>query len=777
MTPPRLGRPTAVGLCLLVATAAGAAQSAPFNASLVGHFNDPSSDYADVWGDGDIAYVAHYGQARVDIVDVSSPASPQLLSTYHLPAPDDTSSAQDVKVADGLLFVISEASGSNGVHIVDVRNPSLPALLTTVDPEPGVFETSHNCAYDAGWLYVASQFDTRVAIIDLRSYDPDAAPAAIGAWTYGLDVPGAQFIHDITVANGLLFCSGWANLTVYDVSNLGAQAPVPLGSVEGLSNHAVWPSEDGQFFVTSDERAGGSLRLYEIIDLGASVEIVQRDSYQASASDSFSVHNPIFLGDRVYASWYQAGARVLQVDRTTKTWQVVATYDTTALSPTNFSGAWGVHPLIGLDRVLVSDIENGLFVVDMSAVQIAFEAARPETVEVGASAPILVSIANLGNAAANTGTATLMASVNGAAYQAIPLLPVGGGLYEADLPPMNCNSTVDYYVAVEDLSGKVWTNPAAAPAETYSTWSSGAVPALVFSDDFQTNKGWSVANTSVTAGGWARANPSGTGAQPQGGDPDTAGALCYVTGPAGGSIGADDLDGGPATLTSPVLDFSAGDGVVRYKRWFFNDRGDGDTLSVQVSNNNGSSWTTVEDVARQAAGGWVQRSFRVSDHVSPTAQVRVRFVVADQPNNTVTEAAIDTFVAQRFDCASAALAIPRNGIGLNPDVFATSLPILGMDWTGTIATASIPGASLTYWLAFSAPFDPGLLLSQGELLIDITAGELIAHPAPPAAGVATHVLPIPPNVQFQGLAVYNQGVVFAPGSVTLTNAVDAQLDY
>ena len=144
--------------------------------------------------------------------------------------------------------------------------------------------------------------------------------------------------------------------------------------------------------------------------------------------------------------------------------------------------------------------------------------------------------------------------------------------------------------------------PVNAPVEVFEVHSSGSTPTLIFSDAFQSDLGWSVENTSVSTGAWARGNPSGTGGQPESGDPEESGVRCYVTGLTGGSVGNDDLDGGPTRLISPLLDFSGGDGLISYSRWFFNDDGDGDTLEVSVTDNNGGTWKVVEtgDSSRSA---------------------------------------------------------------------------------------------------------------------------------------------------------------------------------
>ena len=49
-------------------------------------------------------------------------------------------------------------------------------------------------------------------------------------------------------------------------------------------------------------------------------------------------------------------------------------------------------------------------------------------------------------------------------------------------------------------------------------------------------------------------------------------------------------------------------------------------------------------------GNWFERSFLVSDYVEPSANIQVRFVVSDDPNNSVTEAGVDEFSIDRVIC-------------------------------------------------------------------------------------------------------------------------------
>ena len=84
--------------------------------------------------------------------------------------------------------------------------------------------------------------------------------------------------------------------------------------------------------------------------------------------DAFSPHNPIlFNATLLFVSWYQAG--VVGIDLSDPADPVlVGSYDTFPSAGSGFDGNWGVYPLLGLDRVLLSDLDGGLFIVDATAV-------------------------------------------------------------------------------------------------------------------------------------------------------------------------------------------------------------------------------------------------------------------------------------------------------------------------------------------------------------------------------------------------------------------------
>jgi hypothetical protein len=90
------------------------------------------------------------------------------------------------------------------------------------------------------------------------------------------------------------------------------------------------------------------------------------------------------------------------------------------------------------------------------------------------------------------------------------------------------------------------------------------------------------------------------------------------------------------------------DATVSYWRWYHISGQWDDQLIVEVSNDNGSSWTTVETVDERAE--WTHVAWKVSDYVAPTAEVRVRFTADDSPDNSLVEALIDDFRVEFIDC-------------------------------------------------------------------------------------------------------------------------------
>ena len=104
-------------------------------------------------------------------------------------------------------------------------------------------------------------------------------------------------------------------------------------------------------------------------------------------------------------------------------------------------------------------------------------------------------------------------------------------------------------------------------------------------------------------------------------------------------------------LTTETVDLSAANApVVSYKVWFqIGGTTPNDTLDISASNNGGASWVPIESIS--GTNNWESRSIDVKALFGTPNQFKMRFSVADNPNNSVTEAALDAFRIDDADCA------------------------------------------------------------------------------------------------------------------------------
>ncbi len=96
--------------------------------------------------------------------------------------------------------------------------------------------------------------------------------------------------------------------------------------------------------------------------------------------------------------------------------------------------------------------------------------------------------------------------------------------------------------------------------------------------------------------------------------------------------------------------------VISYWRWYNNSTGadpGNDVFIVEISNNGGSSWTNLETVGPNGpgtTGGWIFHEARVADFVTPTANVRLRFIASDENAGSIVEAGIDDLRIDSLGC-------------------------------------------------------------------------------------------------------------------------------
>jgi len=349
--------------------------------------------YGDVWGEGNYAYLGSNLGNGVMIIDISDPANPKLAGHYN---PAENGRIQDVVVINGIGYFGAESRG--GLHIVDVRNPANPVLLSHISDDKNGHANVHEIFVADGILYEADSRTKTVKVIDVR--DPRAP-----VFVRDIDT-NDRAVHAPIVNNGRLFTSGLGGKTdIYDVRRVLTEQPPHLGTIDsGTGSHSTWVSNDGKILAVARETPNGDVRVYDISN-PASATLVSSITPQSLGIDAFSPHNPYIVGNLLFVSWYQAGLVIVDITNPSQP-RLAGSYDTYPGTTSGFRGCWGVYPFLGFDRVLLSDLDNGLYIVDATAAIVGPRSVSSASYGVSAIAPKSIVSAFGSNLASVTQIAT-----------------------------------------------------------------------------------------------------------------------------------------------------------------------------------------------------------------------------------------------------------------------------------------------------------------------------------------------------------------------------------
>ena len=253
------------------------------------------------------------------------------------------------------------------------------------------------------------------------------------------------------------------------------------------------------------------------------------------------------------------------------------------------------------------------------------------------------------------GTGTLSYRIGGGSFTTVPMTQGNPNEYTATLPAAACGQALDYYFGAQTTAAQTLTDPPNAPTGFFSAPALAGVPQTTLADyDFNAApSGWTVTNdASLTTGAWGRGIPVVGNTNAPTSD-FNGGGQCWLTDNRVETGATNyDIDGGPTNLTTEAFDLSGySQATVSFARWFVSTNGVVDTMPFQVSSDNGTTWTTLETAT--SSTGWVQRSFSVP---VLSSQVRFRWSPKDNPNDSVTEAAVDAFKLVGYACTSSCYA-------------------------------------------------------------------------------------------------------------------------
>jgi len=340
---------------------------------------DPASTN-DIWGWTDAASGREFALVGLStgtaFVEITDPESVVWLGS--LPTHTSSSTWRDIKTYADHAFIVSEASG-HGMQVFDLTQllgvVSPPVTFTETAHYPG-FGNAHNIVINeaTGYAYAVGTGTCSGGLHMVDIQNP-ASPAGAGCFSadgYTHDAQCVVYSGPDAAYQGREICfnSNEDTVTIVDVTSKAS--PVQISRTLYPSTgytHQNWLTEDQEHLLVDDELDESNFGhntytyVWDVRDLDAP-QLLGHFTSPTGAID----HNQYVVGDYTFQANYRSGLRILRLGDLDAAAgpeiQQVAFFDVYPASDTaNFNGAWSVYPYFPSGVVVVSHIEQGLFVL------------------------------------------------------------------------------------------------------------------------------------------------------------------------------------------------------------------------------------------------------------------------------------------------------------------------------------------------------------------------------------------------------------------------------
>lgn len=301
----------------------------------------------------------------LSIVNISNPDAPNEVAFINGPV----GIWREIKVYNDFAYITNEVD--SGLQIVDLRflPDSVSSIFWTGDT---ALLTAHTLFIDEnGILYLngfnnvnkTRGFDNRGFLMADLNTNP-LNPQILGIYDL-------NYVHDCFVRND----TAWAAeisagmFSVIDVSD--KLNPVLMSNMSTPANftHNTALSDNGKYLFTTDEKPFAPIAAYEVSDISNPILL---DKVSSTFNSGVVQHNVRVLNEFLVAAVYKDG--VIIVDASDPENLIKTGYFDTSpfLSEEGFAGAWDVYPFFPSGTIIVSDVEEGLFVLSPSYKKAAY---------------------------------------------------------------------------------------------------------------------------------------------------------------------------------------------------------------------------------------------------------------------------------------------------------------------------------------------------------------------------------------------------------------------
>jgi len=261
---------------------------------------------------------------------------------------------------------------------------------------------------------------------------------------------GSNYIHDVYVWNDTVVAAAEDTYDLVDVSDksnpqwISSSAALP-----GIYAHSGWMTEDKRYFYGTEEFNSIDITVWDLQDRTSWDLVVP--SWQTPTGAT--VHNLFILDNYAHISYYGDGYVVLDISDPLNPF-LAGEYST--------SSQWGCYPYLPSGLTICSDMDDGLYVFQFNAGNIAPVISHTPVTEVFNSNPVIISatINDDGNiTGANTRyRTTVNGNTSGWTLVTDPNGP-SNNVYEFEIPGQIDDTMVEYYISAQDNDNNVSTLP------------------------------------------------------------------------------------------------------------------------------------------------------------------------------------------------------------------------------------------------------------------------------------------------------------------------------
>lgn len=313
----------------------------------------------------------------ITFIDITNPTDVVILGT--LPTRTVNSPWRDVKVHNSVAYIVSEAAnhGMQVFNLEKLRDVAKPPVEFQSDFDYTGFGRAHNIVVNEAKNYVYPVGTSRSGTykggpLFINVQDPLNPIDEGGFINYSHDAQvvtysGPDIEH---IGKEILIGSNEVQVVIVDITD--KNNPIRLSSISYTNveyTHQGWFTEDFKYFILGDEldelRKGLNTKTI-ILDFTDLDNPLHHFDYlgQSAAID----HNGYVKGNTYYQANYTAGIRMLDLSNIeNKSISEIGYFDTYPENDnTAFDGAWNVYPYFPSGSIIISDINNGFFVIRKS---------------------------------------------------------------------------------------------------------------------------------------------------------------------------------------------------------------------------------------------------------------------------------------------------------------------------------------------------------------------------------------------------------------------------